>query len=137
MLLRGLRRRCPWCGGKGFFTGFATKQDTCATCGLHWRRGDVGYELGAAAVTAIITFGPLMLVLGAMVAITWPDIEVAPMFVVLVVLALVLPVVMYGPSYTVWQAIDIVMRPPQPADFDAPSSPVPADGSSSSADRSR
>lgn len=117
MLQRGLRRRCPWCGGEGFFTGFSAKQESCATCGLRWRRGDVGYELGAAAVTAIITFGPLMLVLGVMVAVTWPEVEVVPMFAVLVVLAVVLPFVMYGPSYTVWQAIDIVMRPPEPTDF--------------------
>jgi uncharacterized protein (DUF983 family) len=117
MLVRGLVRRCPWCGGKGFFTGWFAKQESCASCGLRWRRGDVGFELGAAAVTAIITFGPLMLVLGVMAAVMWPDIDVVPMFAVLVVLAIALPFVTYGPSYTVWQAIDIVMRPPVPADF--------------------
>jgi uncharacterized protein (DUF983 family) len=118
MLVRGVRRRCPWCGGKGFFTGWFAKQESCASCGLRWRRGDVGFELGAAAITAIITFGPLMLVLGAMAAVMWPDIDVVPMFAVLVVLAIVLPFLTYGPSYTVWQAIDIVMRPPEPTDFE-------------------
>ena len=48
MLVRGLFRRCAWCGGRGaFFTGWTKKQSHCATCGLKWRRGDVGYELGA------------------------------------------------------------------------------------------
>jgi uncharacterized protein (DUF983 family) len=120
MLWRGARRRCAWCGGRGFFTGWFAKQERCASCGLEWRRGDVGFELGAAAMTAIITGGPLVLVLGAMAAATWPDIEVVPMFVVLVVLAIVLPFFTYGPSYMMWQAVDILMRPPTADDFDVP-----------------
>ncbi len=119
MLLRGAFRRCPWCGGRGaFFVGWFQKAECCQTCGLRWRRDDVGYELGAAAVTAIICFGPLMLILGGMVAITWPDVEVVPMFIVLGVLAVVLPLLLYGSAYVMWQAIDILMRPPTPEDFE-------------------
>ena len=77
----------------------------------------MGYELGAAAMTAIITFGPLMLFLGGMVAYTWPDVAVVPMFVVLVVLAIVMPLMLYGSAYLIWQAIDIMMRTPTPLDF--------------------
>lgn len=69
-------------------------------------------------MTAIITFGPLMLVLGGMVAVTWPDVHAAPMFAVLVVLAVCLPFLTYGPSYCIWQAIDILLRPPEPDDFE-------------------
>jgi uncharacterized protein (DUF983 family) len=118
MLFRGLFRRCPWCGGRGaFFVGWFKKADCCQTCGLEWRRGDVGYELGAAAITAIITFGPLMLILGGMVALTWPEVEVIPMFAVLVVLSFVLPLLLYGSAYLMWQAIDLMMREPTPLDF--------------------
>jgi uncharacterized protein (DUF983 family) len=118
MLVRGAFRRCPWCGGRGgFFSSWFHKEECCQTCGLEWRRDDVGYELGAAAITAIITFGPLMLVLGAMVAVTWPEVETVPMFVVLVVLAVVLPLLLYGSAYLMWQAIDIMMRAPTPLDF--------------------
>jgi uncharacterized protein (DUF983 family) len=118
MLIRGAFRRCPWCGGRGaFFVGWFKKADCCQTCGLDWRRNDVGYELGAAAITAIITFGPLMLVLGGMVAYTWPDVAVGPMFAVLVVLAVALPLLLYGSAYLMWQAIDIMMRTPTPLDF--------------------
>ena len=118
MLVRGAFRRCPWCGGRGaFFVGWFKKADCCQTCGLEWRRDDVGYELGAAAITVIITFGPLMLILGGMVAVTWPDVNVPMMFVVLVVLAFALPLLLYGSAYVMWQAIDIMMRPPTPLDF--------------------
>ena len=118
MLVRGGFRRCPWCGGRGgFFVGWYEKADCCQTCGLEWRRGDVGYELGAAAIMAVITLGPLMVLLGAMVAYTWPEVEVIPMFVVLIVLAVGLPLVLYGSSYLMWQGIDITMRAPTPLDF--------------------
>jgi uncharacterized protein (DUF983 family) len=135
MLLRGAFRRCPWCAGRGaFFVGWFKKAKCCQTCGLEWRRDDVGYELGAAAMTAIICFGPLMLVLGGMVAVTWPEVAIVPMFVVLAVLAVVLPLLLYGSAYVMWQAIDIMMRTPTPLDFcivgehDADGAPIDAAG---------
>jgi uncharacterized protein (DUF983 family) len=119
MLFRGVFRRCPWCGGRGaFFVGWFKKADHCQSCGLQWRRGDVGYELGAAAITAIITFGPLILVLGGMVALTWPEVELLAMYAVLGFLAVTLPLVTYGSAYLIWQSIDIMMRPPSPDDFE-------------------
>ena len=120
MLLRGLFRRCAWCGGRGaFFTGWTKKADNCQTCGLNWRRDDVGYELGAAAVAAIICMGPLVISLGIVVAINWPDFDAVPLFITLGVGAVVLPPVLYPSSYTTWQAIDITLRPPEAGDFDA------------------
>ena len=119
MLSRAVFRRCPWCGGRGaFFVGWFKKADNCQSCGLRWRRDDVGYELGAAAITAIITFGPLMLILGGMVAITWPEVELVPMYIALGVLAVTLPLITYGSAYLIWQTIDIVMRAPTPDDFE-------------------
>jgi uncharacterized protein (DUF983 family) len=118
MLVRGLFRRCAWCGGRGaFFVGWTSKQAHCKSCGLNWRRGDVGYELGAAATAAIICMGPLVVLLGVVMAFTWPEVHVVPLFVVFGVGALVLPILLYPSSYTMWQAVDILMRPPQPDDF--------------------
>ena len=119
MLFRGTFRRCPWCGGRGaFFVGWFAKDDHCQSCGLRWRRDDVGYELGAAAVTAVITFGPLVLVLGGMVALTWPEVQLLPMYAVLGFLAVTLPLITHGSAYLIWQSIDIMMRPPSPDDFE-------------------
>ena len=78
----------------------------------------MGFELGAAAIAAIICMGPLVLALGVMVAVTWPEFSVVPLVVVLGLGAVVLPVVLYPSSYTVWQAIDIVMRPVAASDFE-------------------
>jgi hypothetical protein len=38
---------------------------------------------------------------------------------VLAVLAVVLPFFTYGPAYCMWQAIDILLRPPEPDDFES------------------
>ena len=138
MFLRGAFRHCAWCGGRGaFFIGWFKKAECCQSCGLKWRRDDVGYELGAAAMTAIITFGPLILILGGMVAVTWPEVNVVPMFIVLAVLAIVLPFFTYGPAYCMWQAVDILLRPPEPDDFEivgdiTPDEDVDADADSTS-----
>ncbi len=119
MLLRGAFRRCAWCGGRGaFFDGWFAKHEHCRTCGIGWRRGDVGYELGAAATAAIICMGPLVLALGAIVAVTWPDVHVVPLLVVLGAGGVILPVVLYPSSYTMWQGVDILMRPVEPHHFD-------------------
>lgn len=120
MFSRGAFRRCPWCGGRGaFFVGWFKKANHCQTCGLQWRRGDVGYELGAAAIMVIITFGLLLLVLGGLVAMTWPEFELVRMYAVLGVLAVALPLISYGSAYLIWQSIDITMRPPSPDEFAA------------------
>lgn len=125
MLWRGARRRCPWCGGRGgCFTGWFTKTQHCLSCGLRWRRGDVGYELGAATLSVMLTFGPLLLLLGVTLALTWPEVHAMPMFLVLVIPAVVLPLLNYGSSYLMWQAIDIVMRPPDPDDFEIVADPT-------------
>ncbi|MEL6892603.1 MAG: DUF983 domain-containing protein [Actinomycetota bacterium] len=127
MLLRGLFRRCAWCGGRSaFFTGWTKKQESCRTCGLKWRRGDVGYELGAAAIAAIICMGPLVFAIGGVMLFTWPDFEVVPLLIVLGAGALILPLLLYPSSYTAWQAVDILMRPVEPEDF------VTVDGTSDS-----
>jgi len=121
MLWRGLRRRCAWCGGRGaFFTGWFSKQETCRTCGIGWHRGYEGFELGAMAISAVVCLGLLTVGLGIGVIASWPDVAVVKLLVILGVCAVVLPVVVYPVSYTLWQAVDLAMRPPQPGDGTPP-----------------
>ena len=69
-------------------------------------------------MAVIITLGPLMVGLVAMAALTWPEIAVTPMLIVLGAGAVILPIVLYPVSYTLWQALDIAMRPVTVDDFD-------------------
>lgn len=69
-------------------------------------------------MAAVIVLGPLVVALGVVLAITWPDVSVVPMMVVFLSAGLVLPIVLYPMSYTMWQAVDLLMRPVEPEHFD-------------------
>lgn len=115
MLARGALRRCPWCGDpKAFFTGWFAKRDQCRACGVPWRRGYEGFELGAMAMNAVVTLSLIVVAATVAMVATAPDFAVVPIVVGLAVGALVVPIVLYPVSYTVWQAIDVAMRPPEP-----------------------
>lgn len=68
----------------------------------------------------MITLG--LIIVGAVVGMiaTAPDFAVLAIVVGLVVAAMVIPVVVYPVSYTLWQALDLAMRPPEPGELDAP-----------------
>jgi uncharacterized protein (DUF983 family) len=122
MVARGALRRCPWCGDrKAYFVGWFAKTDACRHCGLTWRRGDVGFELGAVTVTTIVTFGAVVIGVGAGLILTAPNFAVTQIIVGLVAVAVVLPVLIYPSSYTIWQALDLAMRPPQAKDWNTAS----------------
>ena len=117
MLWRGIRRRCAWCGGRGaFFTGWFAKQDRCRTCGIGWQRGYEGFELGALAISAILVLGTLVAAMTVGIVLTLPGVDVLPLLLILGAGAVVLPILLYPVSYTLWQAVDLAMRPPEPED---------------------
>ncbi len=69
-------------------------------------------------MAAIIVLGPLIIAMGVVLALTWPEVRVLPTTVVFLVVGAVLPVVLYPMSYTMWQAVDLLMRPVEPEHFD-------------------
>jgi hypothetical protein len=73
----------------------------------------VGFELGAITVTSILTLGVIVVGVAAGLILTAPDFAVIEIIVGLVVVAVLMPILVYPSSYTLWQACDLVMRPPQ------------------------
>jgi hypothetical protein len=67
----------------------------------------------------MITLGPLIIALGITLTITWPETPVAPLLTVFLPSALLLPILTYPVSYTMWQAIDLTWREVSPDDFSA------------------
>lgn len=127
MLGRGLVRRCPWCGDRGaYFRGWFVKDERCRGCQLAWRRGDVGFELGPIVISTIITFGAIIAGIALGFALWAPEVPVLPLTLVILGLAIVIPVATYPITYTVWQAIDLAMRPPEETG-DWPGPPGPHD----------
>ena len=115
MILRGLFRRCPWCGGKGaFFTSWYGKADRCHTCGLGWQRNMEGFELGAQTMAVFITFGSILV---WMIISVLTGVPLVPLLVVAGVLAVVQPILWYPNTYTVWFGVDLFIRRPSDEDF--------------------
>lgn len=101
----GATKACPRCGRRGLFDHYFTLVHDCPRCGLHFER-EPGYFAGALAVNIALVGGPFAIVLVVTLALTIPDVPVA------LLLALSLPIVIFGPivaypwSKTLWMAVD-------------------------------
>ena len=116
MLRRGFVRHCPRCGsGHVFRTWFAMKE-RCPGCGHRFeRRNDEdGFFLGAYVIGFGATEGAVMLALFAYIvaeASASGGVSVWPPLLVGGLLAVLLPLLFYPFSKTIWCAIDLGMHP--------------------------
>lgn len=122
-LWRALRLRCPHCGKRKMFYRWIKQYEECAACGLLFNRGEADYYIGAYTINLIIAE---LIVVGGMIAVIvgkWPDVPWEAMPWGLAATAIVGPLVTYPYSKSVWLALDLRFRPPEPKDFanfDAP-----------------
>jgi uncharacterized protein (DUF983 family) len=108
---RGLRKRCPRCGGRGVFDGWLTLKEHCPTCGHRFQRGDEeAFFLGAMALNIGLTEGFLGVLVAVSFAVTLPDPPIGLLLAIAVPLMIVAPIVFYPFSRTLWAAVDLVMR---------------------------
>jgi uncharacterized protein (DUF983 family) len=105
MLWWGATRRCARCGSGHLFRRWFTMVDGCPRCGLHFER-EQGYWAGALAINIGIAAVTFVLAFAVGVALTAPDIPVGPLLAVLIPLMIVLPMVAYPFSKTIWVAVD-------------------------------
>lgn len=118
LLWRGLTRRCAWCGDRhAYFTGWFRRQEACRNCGHSYRRGDHAFELGAVTANMILTFMLILITIGVTIGLTAPDIPVVPIMVATAAIGLAGPALLYPVGYTLWQAVDLAMRPATPAEL--------------------
>jgi uncharacterized protein (DUF983 family) len=115
LLTRGITKRCPLCGGGDLFTGWFTMRERCPRCDFPLDRVE-GHWLGSLGVNTIVSFGALFATVVAGVVIFYPDIPVLGLMVAVVVVGLVVPLLFFPFSHTIWSAIDLAMRPVEPDD---------------------
>jgi uncharacterized protein (DUF983 family) len=115
LLTRGITKRCPLCGGGDLFTGWFTMRERCPRCDFPLDRVE-GHWLGSLGVNTIVSFGALFATVVAGVVIFYPDIPVLGLMVAVVVVGLVVPLLFFPFSRTIWSAIDLAMRPVEPDD---------------------
>ena len=109
--------RCPWCGSRQtFIKSWFHRYPRCRTCGIKWRR-EVGFELGAVTVNTIVTFGALTVFMVIGFIMTVPDVPVLPFVVGLMAVGVLIPIVIYPFTYTIWLAIDVSVHPPDAAEL--------------------
>jgi uncharacterized protein (DUF983 family) len=105
MLWWGFTKRCPRCGSGHLFRGWFTIVDECPRCGLHFER-EPGYWSGALAINVGVTAAVFVLFFVVALAITIPEVPVAPLLAILIPLMIIVPIAYYPFSKTVWMAVD-------------------------------
>ncbi len=101
----GFTKRCPRCGSGHLFRGWFTIVDECPRCGLHFER-EPGYWTGALAINVGVTAAVFVLFFVVALAITIPEVPVAPLLAILIPLMIIVPIAYYPFSKTVWMAVD-------------------------------
>lgn len=112
MLRRGARRRCGRCGGGDLFRGRYRLRDRCPTCGYRFER-EPGFFLGAWFLNFMaVEVVHFVLIMGF---IGWksghPEAGLIIPLGIGVAAGVLLPVVVYPWSQTLWAAIDLAMTP--------------------------
>jgi uncharacterized protein (DUF983 family) len=111
-MARAITLRCPWCGSwRTFLKGWFTRYPRCRTCGIAWRREE-GFELGAVTMNTIITFGALTIFMVVGFVMTVPDVPVLNFVVGLMAVGVLMPILIYPFTYTMWLALDLTVHPP-------------------------
>lgn len=109
--------RCPACGQRRLFRRWFTMLDDCPRCGLHFERIE-GHWIGALGINTVVSFVAILVALALGLVATLPAPPVGPLILVNAAVAVIVPVVFYPVSRTLWTGIDIAMRPLEPFEVD-------------------
>lgn len=110
MLGRGLVRHCPNCGQGHLFRQWLRMSDRCPQCGLYFEREE-GYWTGAVAINTVVTELIFIVVTAILVIWTWPDVPMVPILSAAIALNIIVPLIFYPISKTLWVAIDLMLHP--------------------------
>lgn len=118
MMWRGVRLHCPLCNGRhAWFSGWFKQEKACRTCGFKWERGNVGFETGSMTINIIITFGLIAATVLTVTLATVPDIPVTPLMVALAAVGLLVPILIFPITHTIWSACDLTMNRLDPGEY--------------------
>lgn len=112
MVGRGFVKHCPRCGGGHLFRHWFHMKARCPSCGYQFER-EPDFWYAAYLINLMVTQGVLCVVLGWVLLVRNADASasiVVPLAVG-VTLAVMVPVLFYPFSRTVWAAIDLAMEP--------------------------
>ncbi len=118
MLWRGIRRRCPRCGGGKLFRGYFHMLPACPRCGHCFEpRAEEGFFLGALTINLGVTQTAILLGLFVYIAVLaggQGGIPMVPLMLVAGVLVVALPILFYPFARTIWAACDLALHTMDP-----------------------
>jgi len=111
LLGRAALLRCPNCGEGHIFESWFQQREECPRCGIVFNRGEQGYAVGAYMFNIIVAELIFAAIFVAVLLVTWPD----PPWTLLTyggaALMVLLPVLFYPFSRTLFLAFDLIFRP--------------------------
>lgn len=112
MFRRAIVLRCPLCGSRRtFIRRWMLRYDRCRSCGIKWHR-EHGFELGPIALNIIFTFFTLGVGMVVAFVATAPDFPVLTLTLALVGGAIVVPLLAFPFTNTLWMAFDLLSHKP-------------------------
>lgn len=93
-------------------------RDDCRRCGLRFER-ESGYWVGAVIVNTAIIFATFLLVFGVMTAATYPDVPWGLVLGVTIGVNVIVPIVVYPLSRTIWLALEMSWHPLEQDEIEA------------------
>ncbi|HET9671464.1 MAG TPA: DUF983 domain-containing protein [Actinomycetota bacterium] len=118
VLARGVRKRCPRCAERDTFSGWFTMRTACPRCDLRFAKEEGGF-LGAMTLNYALAIGVWLVVLAVGVAVTVPDVPVAPLLAISALVLIGIPLWFYPRSRMLWAAIEFLVLRTTP-DYRAP-----------------
>ena len=113
LLLRALRRRCPACGAGPVFSRWLRMFERCPGCGIRFEREE-GFFLGVYFINIFITQLVVIAFIAVAFALTLPDSPTPAILAGALLLAVLVPVVIYPWCRTGWAAVHLAMQPLEP-----------------------
>ena len=110
LLGRAVHRRCPYCGAAGIFRTWFELHKNCPSCGVEFNREE-GYFLGAMAINLVVTEGVTVGIVTAVMV--FATLDLLPLEVVAISLAVLLPTLFYPYSRMMWMALNLQLDPPE------------------------
>jgi uncharacterized protein (DUF983 family) len=106
--LRGATRRCPRCGSSGLFSSWFRIRERCPRCGLRLEREEGGF-LGAITLNYVATAVAWVALLVVWLIVDLPDLHVAALTIASIAVAVLVPLLFWPFSKTIWAAVDYLV----------------------------
>ena len=106
--LRGVTKRVPRCGARGLFSSWFTMREMCPRCGLRVEREEGGF-LGAITFNYIATAIAWVALLVIWLIVDLPDLHVAALTIASIAVAVLVPLLFWPFSKTIWAAVDYLI----------------------------